>query len=63
MTKLPPAWVRTSDPARYRWTTAPADQTCNKDNKITLNKDVDDKDIASSTSDNTTDSKTKLVIG
>ena len=29
MTKLPPEWVRTSDPvirspARYRWTTAPA---------------------------------------
>ena len=38
-------------------------KTCDKIQRNTLNKNMDDKDIASSTSDNTTDSKTKLVVG
>ena len=40
-----------------------SNKTCDTVQETTLNNNMDDKDIASSTPDNTTDSKTKLVVG
>ena len=39
------------------------DKMCDKVHKATLNKDADDKDVASRASENTTDSKTNMVVG
>ena len=51
MTKLAPEWVRTSDPvirspARYRWTTAPAQVRRWNERKVIISgEDISDEDM------------------